>query len=134
MAALTGARSTARQLSSEAPLISGVSVPVKAATTIFQGSIVMINAGFAQPAAVATGLLIVGMAEETVVNAGANGALNVRVRRGVFKWANADFVAADLYTTAYANDDQTVSKVLTGKSAVGKVVQIDSDGVWVEAY
>jgi len=121
-------------MSSESPLISGVSLPVKGATTIFQGSIVYINAGFAEPGSTSTAKLAAGMAEETVVNAGANGAVNIRVRRGVFKWANADFVAADLYTTAYANDDQTVSKVSTGKSVLGKCVQIDSDGVWIEVY
>jgi hypothetical protein len=134
MAALTAARSTVRQISSESPLASSFSLPVKGSTTIYQGSIVYINAGYAEPGSTTTGKLAAGMAEETVVNAGANGAVNVRVRRGVFKWVNADAVAADLYKTAYANDDQTISVVATGKSVLGKLVQIDSDGAWVEVY
>lgn len=132
MAALTAVRNTIQMGDRcHADLLY---IPMKTATTVYQGSLVCIDAGYAAPARTATGLIVMGRAESTVVNSGANGALFVTVRRGVFKWANADAVAADLGKTLYANDDQTVSVVLTGKSVAGKLLQIDSDGAWCESF
>jgi stage V sporulation protein SpoVS len=116
-----------------------IPVPVATATTIYAGSLVAANAtGFAVPGAVATTLTYLGRAEEQVVNAGANGAKTVLVRRKqAFKWLNhgADLVVqADLGKTCYIVDDQTVAKTTGGatRSAAGRVIGIDSDGVWVE--
>lgn len=132
MAALTTGRNTIQMGDrAHADLLY---VPMKAATTVFQGSLVCIDAGFAAPARTATGLVVMGRAELTVLNPGASGATFVTIRRGVFKWVNADIVAADLGLTAWANDDQTVSHTLTAKSVAGKILQIDSDGVWIETF
>jgi hypothetical protein len=116
-----------------------LSVPVATGVTIFAGALVVANAnGYAAPGSVATTLQYLGRAEEQVVNAGANGAKNVLVRRKLaFKWLNhgADLVVqADLGKTCYIVDDQTVAKTTGGatRSAAGKVIQIDADGVWVE--
>ncbi len=137
MAALTAERSTIKQ-PVDAVLANTVVLPVAAGKKIFKGGLVVLSAGYAQPGATAAALVAVGRAEQTVDNtAGANGALTVRVRRGCFKWVNAGadlVVAADLFATCYVTDDQTVSHTSTGKSAAGKVIQIDSDGVWVETY
>ena len=134
MTALTQDRNT--------PLKDGeeIAVLVGAAKKIFAGSLVVAAAtGYAEPGSTATTLTALGRAEEFVDNsAGAAGAKTVRVRRGkAFKFANA---AADLVTqaelgkTCYIVDDQTVAKTNGGatRSAAGKVVGIDSDGVWVE--
>lgn len=133
MAALTQDRNTPMKEGEELPF------PVAAGAKIFAGSIVVANAaGFAAPGSTATTLTALGRAEEYVDNtAGANGAKTVRVRRGkAFKYANlpGDLVTqADLYKVCYLVDDQTVAKThgTNTRSAAGKVVGVDADGVWV---
>lgn len=117
-----------------------ISVPVAAGVKIFAGALVAASAtGYATPGAVATTLTYLGRAEEYADNtAGANGAVNVRVRRGrAFYWANkaADLVTqASLGKVAYIVDDQTVSGTngANTQSAAGVVVGLDANGVWVE--
>jgi hypothetical protein len=118
-----------------------LSVPVAAGKKIFAGSLVAANAtGFATPGATATTLTYLGRAEEFVDNTGlGDGAKSVIVRRGkAFKWKTAagdPVVQADLGKLCYITDDETVSKTNAGgntQSAAGKVVGVDSDGVWVQ--
>ena len=80
----------------------------------------------------------IGRAEAQINNiGGSNGDLNITVRRGVFCFANA---AADAVTrteigkSCYVVDDYSVAKTNgTGsRSVAGKVVDVTSDGVWVE--
>ena len=113
--------------------------PVKAATKIFAGSLVCLDAaGWAVPGSVATTLIARGMAKGTVDNtAGANGALNVDVERGVFRFANSaagDLIArTEIGKDVFIVDDQTVAKTNGGatRSIAGKVVDVDANGVWV---
>lgn len=113
-------------------------VPVKAATKIYAGSLVAKESGgYAAPASKATGLAVLGRAEEQVDNSsGDDGAANVTVQRGTFKWANAaaaDAVAkTEIGEDAYALDDQTVTKTKAGASKAGKILGVEPDGVWVE--
>ncbi len=113
--------------------------PVGAAKKIYQGSLVVLDAGYAEPGNAATGLIAVGRAEETVDNsAGSAGDLTVPVRRGTFKFANSasgDLIAqADVGADCYIVDDQTVAKTngTSTRSRAGKIVAVDSDGVWVQ--
>lgn len=116
-----------------------ISVPVAAATRIPAGTLVMANAtGFATPGAANIALVYLGMAEEAVDNsAGANGDVQVRVRRGVqLKWANepSDLVTqASLGRPCYVMDNQTVAKTngTNTRPLAGTVLGIDADGVWV---
>lgn len=111
---------------------------MKAATKILAGTIVMIDAGYAAPGATATSKIAAGLADETVDNtAGAAGALTIRVKPGVFKFVNlaADpVVAAGVGTDCYIADNQSVAATTGGatRSRAGVVVQLDSDGVWVQ--
>lgn len=115
-------------------------VPVAANAVIRAGALVVANAnGYAAPGSTALNLKYIGRAEESVDNTGgANGAKTVTVRRNkAFKYANlgADpVVQADLMKTCYIADDQTVAKTDGGgtRSAAGKVVGLDADGVWIE--
>lgn len=117
-----------------------VNVPVATNTKIYAGALVALNAsGYATPGAVAATLTYLGRAEEQVDNTGgANGAKTVNVRRKkAFKWKNhgADaIVQADLGKTCFIVDDETVAKTdgTATRSAAGKVVGLDSDGIWVE--
>lgn len=116
-----------------------ISFLVAAATKIYAGSLVVANAnGYAAPGSVATTLTALGRAEEQVDNtAGANGAKSINVRRcKAFKFANyaTDLVTqADIGKTCYIVDDQTVAKTngTSTRSAAGKVLAVESDGVWV---
>ncbi len=113
--------------------------PVATNIKIFGGAIVMLNAtGYATKGATATGQICVGRAEDLADNTGgADGAKTVNVRAGVFKFANS--AAGDLITIAeigdncYIVDDQTVAKTdgTATRSVAGKIVGVDSDGVWV---
>jgi hypothetical protein len=116
-----------------------LSVGVATAIKIYGGAIVMKNAaGYATKGATATGQICLGRAEDLADNTGgANGAINVSVRAGVFKWANSaagDLIAiADVGNNCYIVDDQTVAKTdgTATRSIAGKVMAVDSDGVWV---
>ena len=112
--------------------------PVAATTLIYAGSIVMLNAaGDATKGATATGQICVGRAEQQVNNTGAAGAATISVSKGVFRWANS--AAGDAITKAeigdncYIVDDQTVAKTdgTSTRSVAGKIVDVDSSGVWV---
>lgn len=110
--------------------------PVLAATTIYAGALVVLDAdGYAKPGTAATGLIAVGRAEARVVNAGASGAETVRVKRGVYRFANSagadEITAAQVGDACYVVDDETVAKVGTGRSVAGLIEGVDAQGVWV---
>ncbi len=134
MAALTGDRNTPERANKI------YEFPVKAAHKIFAGSIVVIEAGgFAAKGTVATTHKTVGRAEAQADNtAGANGAINVKVARGLFRFLNSsagDLIAlADIGADCYIVDDQTVAKTngTNTRSVAGKIRDVDANGVWVE--
>lgn len=115
--------------------------PVKAATKIFAGSLVCLDAaGWAVPGSTSGTLKAIGRAEARADNsAGANGATNVTVRRGTYRWGNSAagdaITRADIGTTAYIVDDQTVAKTNGGatRSVAGTIRNVDAQGVWVES-
>lgn len=111
---------------------------VAASTKIFYGALVVLNAGNAEPGSTATGLKAVGRSEEPVDNSsGSAGDKQVRVRSGTFRYNNSAsgdaITAADITSTCYIVDDQTVAKTDgTGtRSAAGKIFEVDDQGVWV---
>lgn len=110
--------------------------PVKGATTILQGALVVMESGLAVPGKTATGLTVVGIARQTVKNAGADGAARVPCKRGTVRFFNhgADaVVAGDIGKDCYIVDDQTVAKTngTNTRSVAGMVIALDSDGVFV---
>lgn len=114
------------------------SYPVLTGVTIYAGALVVLDAnGYAKPGITATGLIAVGRAEERVTNAGASGSVTVQIQRGVYHYDNsaaADTItAAEVGDTCYIVNDETVAKTDgTGtRSPAGKVVAVDTDGVWV---
>ena len=113
--------------------------PVASGANIHAGAIVATKAGYALQGQADTALTYQGRAEEAVDNsAGNDGDQTVLVRRGkAFKWANSgsDPVAqADVGNTVYIEDDETIAKTDGSGtlSAAGKLVAVESDGVWVE--
>lgn len=117
-----------------------LSFAVAGGVKIFAGALIALDAdGYATPGATAATLTYLGRAEGYVDNtAGADGDVAVLVRRGkAFKFLNSGadpIVQASIGLTCYIVDDQTVAKTsdTAARSAAGKVVGIDADGVWVE--
>lgn len=141
MAALTAATPITTRRGEEV-LSLYFELPVKANTVIYNGALVVVDAGYIAPARTAIGLKACGRAEQTVDNTGgAAGAKTVRVARGAFAANNSaagDAIAqADLYSTVYFVDDNTVAKTDgTGtRSAAGRFVGFDDTGrPMVEIY
>jgi hypothetical protein len=102
--------------------------PVKAATKIYNGTLVCVDStGYAIPAADTSGNVFVGVACEHADNsAGAAGAISVQVRRrGVFEFAAAGLAIANTGADLYAADDQTV-QLVANNVRVGRLAVFDS--------
>jgi hypothetical protein len=134
MTALTQERNTPRTDSG-----GDYPFPVAASVTCYAGGIACITTtGYATPGAATASLRTIGRFEETVTNGVTAGAVNVLIRRGIFKWANsssADLITfADISNVCYVVDDQTVAKTSSSNTrpAAGKVHSVDVDGVWVD--
>jgi hypothetical protein len=115
-----------------------VSHPIAAATVVYAGSIVVLNAtDYAEPGTTDTGLRAEGRAEARVDNTGgADGDLQVPCMKGVFQFANSVGDAVDrshIGGVAYIEDDETVSATdgTGSQSAAGTIVDLDAAGVWV---
>jgi hypothetical protein len=120
MANLTAAREDLRK---DDDLIA---FQVKAATTIFKGAIVGVDAtGYAKPAAPAD-KRIVGIAYEGSNNTiGANGATLVRVSRKGSVVLNATGITqANIGDKVYVTDDNTVTTTATGSIQVGVIDEV----------
>lgn len=138
MTALAADRDTKRRHGTE------FSLPVAAGAKIYAGAMVAIitsstSVGYAKQGVTATTLRGVGVCQETIDNtSGADGAVNVNVRRGVFRFANSpagDLIALkDIGSTCYIVDDQTVALTngTNTRSVAGTIRDVEAAGVWVE--
>lgn len=130
MAALTASRNTKKRIGN----VFGF--PIKAATTVFQGGLAVLDAGYAAPGRTAASLIAVGVFTENAT-AVAAGDASANVEAGVFKFANAaadPAAQADVGADCFIVDDQTVAKTNGGatRSRAGKIAAVDADGVWVQ--
>lgn len=129
---------TVRDTSEIAQGAKFLSLPVKGATTIFQGSLVALDAnGYAVPGSKAATLTAAGRAEETVENTGGDGDQVIRVSRGVFVFDNTStsgnkITQAHVLKPCYIEDDQTVTSLADGASVAGTVIRVDENGVAVQ--
>jgi hypothetical protein len=131
-----GAAATADRNTDERPG-NEVSLPVAAATVCYLGTLAARDAnGRAVSASDTAGLRVIGRFEETADNAaGAAGAISVKIRLGVFKFDNSAtqaITAAMVGRMAVVEDDQTVAATSTNLVCAGRIVGVDSDGVWVD--
>ena len=112
-------------------------VPLAAATLIYAGTLVALDAaGRAVPAADTAGLRVIGRAATTVDNsAGLADALSIDIVRGVFRFANSTgspVVAATVGKIAFVEDNQTVALASTHSVKAGRVIEVSSAGVFVD--
>lgn len=114
-----------------------VVIPVAKGAVIPAAVLVALDAdGNATEAKKAENLVVVGVSQEAVDNTGGlAGAVTVTVRRGAFVLDNSSTAAvtqAGAFKDCYLEDSSTVTSDATKTSVVGKVLQVDPDGVVVE--
>jgi hypothetical protein len=109
-------------------------------TTLYVGALVATNAsGFLVAGSTATTLKAVGVLgvqphlrpASSYTNSGANGAQELQVQLGVFKFNNDagdPLAVANTGGPCYITDDETVSVTATGKSLAGTFLGLDDDG------
>lgn len=138
-AATASSRAAALTAERDTPVRDGAYLSLtQGSNTIYAGSMVALDSsGVALPAADASGYIVVGRAERTSANVGADysATKTITVRRGVFRWANgSSLAAADIGDLAYVSDDQTVASPtgLTHDVVAGLIVDVDASGVWVD--
>jgi hypothetical protein len=136
MPPLDGPRNTRHWYSRDNPVY-----PVAAGAVIHPGALVVLRGGYLEPGSEAAGLIAAGRAQQAADNsAGADGDLQVEVRRGVALWENSagadEITQADVGSDCYIVDDQTVAKTDgTGtRSVAGRIMAVDTEGVWVETF
>lgn len=113
--------------------------PVESGRILYKGALVALDTdGYLVPAGDAATDTVVGRCEDYVDNtSGADGALSVNVKEGVFRWVNGStsITVADVGNTCYAVDNNTVHQTSGGgaRAAAGRIVAVDSVGVWVRS-
>lgn len=99
---------------------------VAAGARIYAGSLVCVNAaGYAVPGADTAGFKFVGVARESVDNAGGDKTVIVR-RKGVFRFAGAGLAITDIGASVNVSDDQTIAKSTSNNVACGKIAEFVS--------
>ena len=135
MAAQTTARMVRRE---RLQYITGV---LKASNAAFKGAIACVESatGKIVRGTAAAGQVPVGIFDETVASSGSDQNVRVRLFREVeVTWfvnglTTDTVLATDVQALAYILDDQTVSRLSAGKSALGTIWAVDaSKGVAVE--
>lgn len=142
MSALTAGRNTI-QWGAVKAVLDDLELPQKGSTVIYQGALIVLNAGYAAPATTATGLIAAGVAilnpntGKSDTTGAADGSVTIRVRQGVFRFncnTGGDVIAqADVGKYCYIVDDNTVAKSsnASARSKAGIIVSVETAGVWV---
>lgn len=117
-----------------------IPVPLAAGVKVFSGTIVAIDAaGFGVPGTEAPSLTFAGAALSSADNSeGDAGEAVVLVQRPTayaFKWVNDGTInQGHLLKLAYMLDNQTVTATdgAGARSEVGRIMRVETDGVWVQ--
>lgn len=107
-------------------------VPLQANATVYQGSLLEIDAaGRVAPATKAANKVYFGIALDGAANGATAGEEKVDVARPrVAHFAKTGTAVRG--KKAYVADDNTVTDVAAGATAVGTIIDSDDDGVWVD--
>lgn len=117
----------------DTPEREGRFVRVTAGAAIDSGELVAIYTDAeAYPAADTAGYAVIGRAESSAAEGE-----KVLVKRGIFRWNNyGAFTQKDIGTLAYVSNSVGVTaSASTGQTRpAGRIVDVDSSGVWVDTY
>lgn len=101
---------------------------VKGSTTIFRGGLIGLSAGYARE--LVAGDSFVGISDEEVVNAGADGAASVRVRTVAdVEHVLSGAAQTDVSRPVFASADDTLTFASAGNSYVGTTEDVLSSGL-----
>lgn len=115
-------------------------VPVAAGVKLYAGAMAAINTatGYLVPVTQSATLRGAARISKLVDNTnGAAGAVMAEQELGTFRWENSaaadQITRADIGSDAYGVDDQTVAKTNGGntRSVVGRIADVDDQGVWI---
>ena len=107
-------------------------VPLAASATVYAGAIIEIDgSGNVAKAAKGADKVYFGVAVTGGKNGTTAGETKITVRRKATVHLKKTGTAVR-GKAAYVADDQTVTDVATGASKVGRIVDTDDDGVWVD--
>lgn len=107
--------------------------PVKASSTIYEGSAVGSSAGYAR--ALTAGDTFLGFALAKAVGGSADGDVKVNVRTaGRVQLSVTSAAVTDISRDVYASDDGTFSFEATNNTLIGKVHRYVSTGVAIVAF
>lgn len=115
-----------------------LSLPVLANAVIFKGALVVLDGTACTNGRTATGLMALGVAENSASNPDGDPDVRVDIRRdGLFHFKNDDadpITLADLGNECFITDDETVSKTdgTSTRSVAGIIRDVADGGVWIE--
>jgi hypothetical protein len=108
-------------------------LPVKASSTIYEGSAVGLTAGYARALVAADEFA--GFATAKAVGGNADGDVNVSVKsRGRVQLSITSIAVTDIGQTVYASADGTFTLTAIGNSKIGKVVRWVETGVVIVEF
>ncbi len=110
-------------------------LPVAAKAALTEATIAAVNeSGYAVLGSKAEKLTVAGCVQRPADNsAGADGAVDVEVRRGTFVWDNDGTIEkTDVLKMCYIAGPTSVTKTDTGASVCGRILAVDDDGVTVD--
>lgn len=97
-----------------------------------RGGVGVTAAGYSVPAGHASAVALVGLADERVDNStGANGAVRVRAKKGVFKIPLAA-TPANVGAKVYMSDDNTFTLTAGALLSIGTIDAVDAAGTWLK--
>ena len=109
---------------------------VAAGKVVYAGTLGALDAsGNVVPASDTAGLTVAGRIEALPLYDTFGAGAAVLIKRGTFKFNNSTtnaLAVANIGDVVYAEDDNTVASTTTNKVKAGKMVGLDSDGVWVD--
>ncbi len=114
------------------PRTAAIEAQLTAGATVWAGQVVGQKSGYAYPyISSSTDLAVVGVAQNSTASNGI-----VRVRAGIFGLKNLGTVtAAHIGAAAYAATNNTAwTAAPSGTAAIGKIMAVDADYVWVDTY
>jgi len=114
-----------------------VAFPVAGGATLYAGSLIALNSsGYAISAGDLASITVIGRAENTADNsAGSDGDITVTVKKGVFRFLNSTDHPVSLANRGqicFVESNQAVATTGSNLAVAGRVVDVDSDGVWVD--
>lgn len=116
---------------------ASIMVGVQSGVVIYAGAMTAIctTNGLAEPATNKAKQMVIGRAQSSVdtTGAGLSTTKTITIDRGILRWENGGTnTDANIGSTAYVLDDNTVTGAIGQTNKAGTIIDVDADGVWVD--